>query len=169
MPGTQFKMIKAASFSDLLSQKQCTDYGSMTEEHDCDQISSTTSASSMDDFSDDEDDYELCSRCGRFPKDQAMSLNQLPCLCKKNSTTTNCLSKYRPQSSKSLREVEKEKKRICERNNTKLDPCYFQVHSGVQVQMPELKEEDIDASPTDTQHHCSIFNAKRFGSFTVRS
>jgi hypothetical protein len=166
MPGTPYKMIRPASFTDLLASKYHHDYGSINED---DQISSTTSPSSCDDdLSDDEDDLELCSRCRRYPKEQAISMNQLPCLCKKNESSLGSKWNVRATSMKNLKELEKEKKRICERSSTKMDPCYFQVHSSVQVQMPELngliEEEEEETIPCAVQQ-CAIFNARRFGSF----
>jgi hypothetical protein len=116
-------------------------------------FASSTNTSSSDDLSDDEEDYELCQRCGRPPKEQAIAVNQLPCLCKKSCLLSRgCRI---ASSLKNLKEFEKEKKRICERSAVKMDPCYFQVHSGVQVQMPDMghTEETI----------CGLNG--RFGSF----
>lgn len=126
---------------DLGAWRHTQDYGSHVYTED--QISSSSyedqvSSSSYDDEASEEDEeYELCHRCGRPPKELALVANQLPCLChlKKNGLSSG-LSKCKAGSLKNVREMEK--KRICERNSTKMDPCYFQVHSGVQVEMPDM-------------------------------
>jgi hypothetical protein len=146
---------KAASTTELLSYRHPNEYGSSGHMIDDDHVSSTNTTSSTDDLSDDdEDDYELCQRCGRAPKEQALAANQLPCLCKKSCLLSRgCRT---ASSLKNLKEFEREKKRICERNSIKMDPCYFQVHSGVQVQMPDMN--NIEETTCGIQHG-------RFGSF----
>ncbi|KAL0488977.1 hypothetical protein AKO1_013453 [Acrasis kona] len=125
------------------SFKYNEEYGSNFE----DDVLSVSTCS--DELSADEEDALLCTKCGRYPKLQALSMKQLPCLCHAKSKCSSVKElREKSCSAKTLKEVEREsKKRICERNTTKRDPCYFQVHSFIKVEMPDMETSTTERSP----------------------